>query len=343
MREKVGGLVRDLDVPVSAVCSVSGVPDGLVAAKGIRAPGLGIPGVRKIGIWRRRGDKTLVSVRRGRSAVVLLLTGSGPIDRNSNHKRIRFEVTAQVAEALAAVGVASFRYDEHGVGSSPGDWRTVGLWDNVDDAAAAVDMLRARPEIDPSGVAVAGHSEGAVQAVALAARDRSIAGAILLAGSARNGEEVLLWQTRTILPTLPAQVRFLLRVLPFDPAARVSRNHARLKGTTEDVVRMDGQRINAKWFREFLAYNPADDLPKIEMPVLAITGAKDLQVNPDDLTIIESSVGGPVATRLVPDVTHSLRRQAGPPSLSKYKREVREPVDAEVLRLVTDWAGRHLV
>lgn len=128
-------------------------------------------------------------------------------------------------------------------------------------------------------------------------------------GSARNGEELLLWQTHTILPTLPAPVRFLLRVLPFDPVARVSRNHARLKGTTEDVVRMDGQRINAKWFREFLAYNPADDLPKIEAPVLAITGAKDLQVSPDELTMVESSAGGPVATHLVPDVTHSLRRQ----------------------------------
>lgn len=288
------------------------------------------------------GTLTLPASGDGPYPVVLLLTGSGPIDRNSNHKRIRFEVTAQVAQALAAVGVASFRYDKRGVGASPGDWRKVGLWDNVDDAAAAVDMLRARPEIDPSRVAVAGHSEGAVQAVALASRDRSLAGAILLAGSARNGEELLLWQTRRILATLPAPVRFLLRVLPFDPVARVSRNHARLKATTEDVVRMDGQRINAKWFREFLAYNPADDLPKIEAPVLAVTGAKDLQVNPDDLTIIESSAGGPVVTHLVPDVTHSLRRQAGAPSLSKYKREVRGPVDAEVLGLVTDWAGRHL-
>lgn len=72
--EKIGGLVRDLDVPVSAVRSVSVVPDGLAAAKGIRAPGLGIPGVRKIGTWRR-GGKTLVSVRRGRPAVLLLLDG----------------------------------------------------------------------------------------------------------------------------------------------------------------------------------------------------------------------------------------------------------------------------
>jgi hypothetical protein len=274
--------------------------------------------------------------------VVLLLTGSGPVDRDSNHKKLRFGVTTQLADALAEAGVASFRYDKRGVGASPGDWRKVGLWDNVDDAATAVEMLRVRPEIDPSRVAVAGHSEGAVQAVALAARDRSLAGVVMLAGSARAGEELLLWQTRAILPTLPAPVRFLLRVLPFDPVARVARNHAKLKATTDDVVRMDGQRINAKWFREFLAYDPAVDLPKVEAPVLAITGAKDLQVNPEDLAIVDSSAGGPVETHLVPDLTHSLRRQAAAPSLSKYKQEVREPVDSQVLALVTDWARRRL-
>lgn len=288
------------------------------------------------------GTLKLPASGEGPFPVVLLLTGSGPVDRDSNHKKLRFGVTTQLADALAEAGVASFRYDKRGVGASPGDWRKVGLWDNVDDAATAVEMLRVRPEIDPSRVAVAGHSEGAVQAVALAARDRSLAGVVMLAGSARAGEELLLWQTRAILPTLPAPVRFLLRVLPLDPVARVARNHAKLKATTDDVVRMDGQRINAKWFREFLAYDPAVDLPKVEAPVLAITGAKDLQVNPEDLAIVDSSAGGPVETHLVPDLTHSLRRQAAAPSLSKYKQEVREPVDSQVLALVTDWARRRL-
>lgn len=273
---------------------------------------------------------------------VLLLTGSGPIDRDSNHKKLRFGITVQVASALAEAGVASFRYDKRGAGASPGDWRTVGFWDNVDDAAAALEMLRACPEVDPTRVAVAGHSEGAVQAVALAARGATVAGVALLAASARCGEQMLLWQTQAILPTLPRPVRLLLRLLPVDPVARVARNHAKLKATTADVVRMDGARLNAKWFREYLAYDPADDLPRITAPVLAITGGKDLQVDPADLAVVERRAAGPVQTRLVPDLTHSMRRQAGAPSLSKYRSEVREPVDAEVLALLTEWARRTL-
>jgi hypothetical protein len=73
--EKVLGLLRDLDVPRSAVESVEVVPDGLAAVRGLRAPGLGLPGVRAIGTWRRRGEKSLVTVRRGQPAVRVRLTG----------------------------------------------------------------------------------------------------------------------------------------------------------------------------------------------------------------------------------------------------------------------------
>ncbi|MGR6965427.1 hypothetical protein ACU610_13265 [Geodermatophilus sp. URMC 61] len=73
--ERLLGLLRDLEVPLSAVQGVDVVPDGLAATRGLRAPGLALPGVRKVGTWRRRGEKTLVSVRRGQPAVRVRLTG----------------------------------------------------------------------------------------------------------------------------------------------------------------------------------------------------------------------------------------------------------------------------
>lgn len=73
--EKVAGLIRDLDVPVSAIRAVEVVEDGLAATRGLRAPGLGLPRLRKVGTWRGRGHKSLVSVRRHQPAVRLRLTG----------------------------------------------------------------------------------------------------------------------------------------------------------------------------------------------------------------------------------------------------------------------------
>jgi hypothetical protein len=73
--EKLAGLLRDVEVPLSAVREVEVVPDPLGTLRGLRAPGLALPGVRKIGTWRRPGERTLVSIRRGQPAVQVRLDG----------------------------------------------------------------------------------------------------------------------------------------------------------------------------------------------------------------------------------------------------------------------------
>jgi pimeloyl-ACP methyl ester carboxylesterase len=276
---------------------------------------------------------------------VLLAAGSGPIDRDSNHRRARFDVTRQLAHALAEGGLASLRYDKRGVGESPGDWRTAGLHDNVDDLARALDALAARPEVDADRLLVAGHSEGAVLAAALAGREDGrpaahVAGVVLLAVSAAPGEELLRWQARQIAPTLPAPVRGLLRLMRTDLEAKVAANHARIKATTTDVARIGGARVNARWMREFMAHDPRADLARLGVPVLALTGEKDLQVPAAALDVLAAVVPGPVEVHRVPDLTHTLRRQPGRASLRAYRAELRRPVDPEVLATVVDWCRR---
>jgi hypothetical protein len=67
--EKIAGLIRDIDLPLEAIRDAQVVPDGLAATRGLRAPGLGLPGRRMVGTWRRPGHRTVVSVNRGRPAV----------------------------------------------------------------------------------------------------------------------------------------------------------------------------------------------------------------------------------------------------------------------------------
>jgi pimeloyl-ACP methyl ester carboxylesterase len=268
---------------------------------------------------------------------VVIASGSGPLDRDSNHRRARFDVARQLAHALAAGGLASLRYDKRGVGESPGDWRTAGLHDNVDDLGRARDALAARPEVDPDRILLAGHSEGAVLAAALAARGVPTSGVVLLSMSATPGEELLRWQARRIAPTLPAPVRAVLRPFRVDLEKKVAANHARIRATTTDVARIGGARINARWTREFMAHDPRADLRRIAVPVLALTGDKDLQVDPADLEVIAATVPGGATTLQVADLTHTLRRQPGPPSLGAYKKELREPVDPDVLGTVVRW------
>jgi len=71
--EKVAGLHGDLLFPLSAITSVEVVPDALSAVQGLRAPGLSLPGVRKIGTWRTREGGEFVVAARGEAGVRIRL------------------------------------------------------------------------------------------------------------------------------------------------------------------------------------------------------------------------------------------------------------------------------
>jgi hypothetical protein len=67
--EKLAAVHGDLAVPRSAITAVELVEDGVGAARGLRAPGLGLPGRRKLGTWRTRTGRQFVDVRRAQPAL----------------------------------------------------------------------------------------------------------------------------------------------------------------------------------------------------------------------------------------------------------------------------------
>ena len=277
----------------------------------------------------------------GPHPAVVLLHGSGPLDREGNTPKLRVDLAAPLAEALAAEGIATLRYDRRGVGGTPGDWRAAGFFGNRLDGAAAVRALAARPDIRADAVAVVGHSEGAVHAMALGALP-DVAAVVLLAGYADLGENAFRGQARSLFGSLPAPVRALLPLLR--PALRAfgARQLRRFKTGTTDVARVAGIPVNARWTREMLGHDTREDLAALRVPVLALTGDKDLQVDPGHLETIERLVPGDVETHRVPDLTHVLRRDPARPSLPAYRRLLRDPVDAEVPARVSTWLAHRL-
>lgn len=276
-------------------------------------------------------------------AAALLITGSGKTDRDSDvhlplHQMLRGGITRQISDALVAAGVSALRYDKRGVGASGGDYLTAGMDQRMTDAGAALGWLAATAAGLP--LLAVGHSEGTYYAARLAA-DGQLVGAVLLSGSVKRGEDVLAWQSGQMATRLPRAARIIFRILRIDPVKLARKNLERILASSDDVMRIQGTRINARWIRDFATYDPAPALARITVPVLAITGGQDVQVPPGDVEECGRLVRGPFDGLVVGDLSHLLRPDPGSIGPRGYKRAVREPVSREVLDLITSWVARH--
>lgn len=97
----------------------------------------------------------------------------------------------RLAHALAAAGVASFRYDSRGCGASGGSWEESGLFARIDDARDAIGALRARDELDIRRCGILGHGEGALLAMSVVIGDPVVSALTLVAPPARSFRDVL--------------------------------------------------------------------------------------------------------------------------------------------------------
>ena len=143
-------------------------------------------------------------------------------------------------------------------------------------------------------------------------------------------------------PTLPKPVRWLLKLLRQDVAASQAKKLDRIAASGDDVMRVQFVKLNAKWFREFMAFEPIDALRSGAVPILAITGAKDMQVDPADVDAMGDAATTPFSGKVIDDLTHLLRSEPGPATLRTYKKQARRPVDQRVLDLVVDWIAAHV-
>jgi uncharacterized protein len=281
---------------------------------------------------------------------VLIIQGTGKIDRNGKvSKKLDLKLYRQLAEFFSSLGIVSLRYDKRGVGESEGDYLATGLWDLIDDARASVQYLKTVPEVDPDKVIVLGHSEGAFLGTAVAARE-PIAGLILLAGAIETLSEALKRQrdiaTQDIL-RLKGFQGFLLRLLGTHKKVeqQAQKQIDRVLRSTEDVIRISGIKTNAKWLREHFSYNAREDLVKVTCPVLAITGSRDIQANPEVLKDLPKYVHGDAEYYVVENMGHSLKFQSKTSNILSAKKdivaEVNRPIHPELLNLLNDWFQSH--
>ena len=212
--------------------------------------------------------------------VVLIIAGSGPTDRDGNSSMLQGKNNSlkMLAEDLAALGIASLRYDKRFIGES----RITGLKEEdlrfdtyVDDVVRWGEYLRKDPRF--RSLVIAGHSEGSLLGM-LAAQKLMVNGYVSIAGSGRPAGQIVLEQYRS--QTLPAGL--MNQVEDIVKALEAGRRVESVPPALAVVFRSSVQPYMISWFQ----YDPAREIARLKMPVLILQGTTDIQVSVGDAELL---------------------------------------------------------
>ena len=276
----------------------------------------------------------------------ILISGSGAQDRDETivgHKPFLV-----LSDHLTRQGIAVLRVDDRGVGRSTGNLATATTTDFAGDVAAAIQFLKGRKEIDARHIGLIGHSEGGAIAPIVASQSADVAFIVLLAGPGLPGEDILYAQAALIAKASGASAAEIAA------QRAVQQSYYAVLKSGEDLANQERKlralgnpepaAILSPWFRFFLTYDPRPALAKTKCPVLALNGAKDLQVPPqENLAAIESALksGGNKDYKVVeiPNLNH-LFQTSGTGLPGEYGT-IDETMSPVALNLISGWIIQH--
>jgi hypothetical protein len=288
---------------------------------------------------------------KGPFPAVVLIPGSGPHDRDESlfgHKPFLV-----LADALTRQGIAVLRYDDRGVGRSQGNFATATTFSLADDAEAALEYLKTRPEVDMGRLGLLGHSEGGEIAPLVASRNPLAGFVVMLGGPGVKGSEIVVEQTRLLTAAAGATAdqansaadserQMLDAVMQGKSAGDLALLLVKLAGSgvTLEQAKTAVEQLSSPWFRSFIAYDPAPVLRKVNVPVLALFGSKDLQVPAaQNMVPVRKALadGGNTVSEVteIAGVNHLFQHsQTG--SLQEYG-QIEETMAPEVMNKISAW------
>ncbi|MCC5942168.1 MAG: alpha/beta hydrolase [Balneolaceae bacterium] len=238
------------------------------------------------------------------SPIIILLSGSGAQDRDENVAG--FRVFRELSGALYNHGFSSFRYDDRGIGRSQGE-QDATIYDLGEDLKDVMRHLKMNYGDRFSGFVLIGHSQGGMVST-LAANSADLNGIIFMASPFLRGDEIINEQiirlsensgvTEEVLET---NLNFQQRIydvvrsegdwttIEQDLSDRLEeqinqlpeQQRAALGDMSSFIQSQVDRQLSAaksRWFKSMIEFETADYISKIDVPMLALFGEKDMQV-----------------------------------------------------------------
>lgn len=275
-----------------------------------------------------------------KAPVVVLVHGSGPGDRDETlgpNKPFR-----DIAEGLSSKGIAVLRYDKR---TNKYGQKMVAMLDSltvkdetIDDALAAVAVLRQTPGIDTSRIYVLGHSLGAMLIPRIAKGDKGIAGFIVMAGITRPLADVIVDQFTYIysLDKITPERQAQLDTLKIQ-AARVKSANLTVATPAKDLP----LGMPAKYWLDLRGYRPAEMAKEITHPMLIMQGGRDYQVTEVDFNNWKTALKGHsnAEFKLYPEANHLFINGQGKITPAEYNNPGH--ISETVINDIATWVKAH--
>lgn len=227
----------------------------------------------------------------GRFPAVVFVAGSGPTDRDWNTPLLPGSngSAALLAQALTIEQYLTLRYDKRPSGPHAQEHaqRMVGcisMAGHTAELAGAIQLLAARPDVDPRRIFILANSEGCIHALnyQLHTPAYPCAGLILTAAPARPISAVVRSQVAAQLAVVPngdaLLAAFDTAMQAFVAGRPVPESDQFPEGLRMLILGLTNP-LNQPFARELWATDPAALLAQISVPVLIVIGKKDIQVD----------------------------------------------------------------
>jgi len=280
---------------------------------------------------------------------VVIVQGSGPNDMDGS---MSFHIYREIAQYLAANGIASIRHDKRILThraitpNMPPDYTIMD--EAIDDALLSAEMLRADPRIDENRVFIIGHSLGASIAPRIHAMGGNFSGLILMAGTPRDPFGELMFEQLTTAVAQAVEMAVIdeadadVQLGALQEAAEL---FASVLYMTEDEARTFPLPIvsfTAHYQRDMLLHPFSDFIEDIAVPILVMQGGRDFQVLADvDFVMIQELLAGRDNTtfKLYDDLNHSFVSSSAT-NFTEHAADMQTNpgrVEVAVLRDIVDW------
>tara|TARA_R110002049_G_scaffold305723_1_gene503084 strand:- start:467 stop:1402 length:936 start_codon:yes stop_codon:yes gene_type:complete len=204
--------------------------------------------------------------------LAIFIHGSGGVDRNGNQgPQFQANYIKQLSEALNKNNIAFYRYDKRTATMSNMKFIMKELtFDKfIEDAKIVINKFKNDPRF--SSITLIGHSQGSL--VAMLASDVGVDNYISLAGASKAFDITITKQ---------------IRIQNGDSLANIAEHHFKELRETGNIAEVNPSMLavfskpNLPFIKTYAAYEPTEEIKKINIPTLILNGTKDIQIFEED-------------------------------------------------------------